>query len=242
MHSYYIRQLLEPSEAAHIVSSLNQDHIGWRDGRETLLNVSVEDGSWDRFAKYKINMEACHPKDELNELRNIIWNRLDRDAPFLHDVVADQSGAPLFTKTNVGGYYSPHHDNPINGHYSTTIFLSDPSEYDGGELCLSVNGESRSFKLDAGWAITYKTGTPHCVTEVTRGTRTVSVFWTKSKIGDDEDREWYSDIVKALDLIPVAPLDSKRDLDEALKDPGFILQGLRDKMLRRYSKEGRYSN
>ena len=41
----------------------------------------------------------------------------------------------------------------IVSHYSTTVFLNNPDEYDGGELSLYIDGKI-SFKLNAGHAIT----------------------------------------------------------------------------------------
>ena len=242
MDGYYIRQLLDPDEAAYILSTLGEDYISWRDGRETLGQLTPESSSWEDYAKFKINVEAIEPEHDLEHLREVIFNKLDCDREFLTGTAAASSTRPMFTKTNVGGYYSPHHDAPKNGHYSTTIFLSPKDEYDGGELCLFVNNKPEYIKLDPGWAITYQTGTPHCVTEVTRGTRAVSVFWTTSRIADPEYREWYCDIRRALNQLPQAPLDSQRSLDEAIVDPEFILKGLLNKMERKLTNEGRNPN
>ena len=60
------------------------------------------------------------------------WTALDKDVSFFEFCVPDVSNACIFSKTGEGGFYKPHHDNGVNGiHYSTTVFLTDPQEYQG---------------------------------------------------------------------------------------------------------------
>ena len=40
----------------------------------------------------------------------------------------------FFPKLVKVDFYKPHHDNGMNGHFSTTVFLTDPQDYQGGEL------------------------------------------------------------------------------------------------------------
>ena len=93
----------------------------------------------------------------------------------------------MYSVYDKGGYYRPHFDDNQSGHFSQTIFLSDPNTYEGGALQLWVNGEVKEFKLEPGYGVVYETGLPHCVTEVTYGTRKAFCFWTFSKISDMQD-------------------------------------------------------
>lgn len=95
---------------------------------------------------------------------------------------------PLISQMTSGEYYKTHLDSP-ESNYSTTLFLSEPNEYEGGELCLYLAGSVKRFKLGAGKAIIYKNGTPHCVNEIKSGKRIVSVCWITSSIQDQHDRE-----------------------------------------------------
>lgn len=134
-----------------------------------------------------------------------------------------------------GGYYHVHHDSYENGDYSTTVFLNEPDEYEGGELCLFIDNEEVSIKLNAGEAVTYPTGIFHKVNEVTSGERIVAVFWTHTTLKDRFMREVYSDVNKILDLL--AKHDSKKDvktLKEASNDPYFIAKGLLYKINRHF--------
>ena len=65
---------------------------------------------------------------------------------------------------------------------SLTIFLSNPSDYDGGELVLELPFGERAIKLPAGSGVLYSTTALHRVTEVTRGERLAVVTWVRSYI------------------------------------------------------------
>jgi PKHD-type hydroxylase len=99
-------------------------------------------------------------------------------------------------------YYGDHLDHPLlageppaRGDISTTVFLSSPDSYDGGELVVnSLHGEPVSVKLPAGQAVCYPAGTLHRVNPVTRGSRLAAVTVAESRIQDDTRREIFSDI------------------------------------------------
>jgi len=82
---------------------------------------------------------------------------------------------------------------PITGRYrtdvSTTVFLNEPDEYEGGEIVIRTATGSQQIKLSAGDAITYPSGSLHHVAEVTKGTRLVAVTWAQSMIRDADKRE-----------------------------------------------------
>ena len=73
--------------------------------------------------------------------------------------------------------------------YSFTIFLNNPSDYDGGELVLKVPPENKAIKLNAGSMIVYPTKYLHEVREVIKGERIVCVGWIESYIKRDDERE-----------------------------------------------------
>jgi PKHD-type hydroxylase len=75
-----------------------------------------------------------------------------------------------------------------------TVFLSDPADYDGGDLVIEGTGGEQSFKLEAGHAVTYPSNTLHYVAEVTRGTREVAVTWAQSLVRGPEQREILFDL------------------------------------------------
>ena len=77
---------------------------------------------------------------------------------------------------------------------SFTLFLSDPADYDGGELNIDMAGMTHSVKGEVGDLVIYPSTTLHQVAEVTRGTRYVCVGWIESLIRSTEQREMLFDL------------------------------------------------
>jgi predicted 2-oxoglutarate/Fe(II)-dependent dioxygenase YbiX len=174
--SYLISKYIEQDDLSKLHQMMRV--ASWQDG----LSSYSSDPTQPDFDPYKIkkNMQCDIDTD-------IIYNALDKNEDFLSFTFARKTGKPLFTNTYTGGYYNAHFDHPNCGHFSTTIFLSDPDTYDGGELVLLLDGEEKKFKLDAGYGITYETGIAHRVNKVTRGDRYAAVLWSTSFIFDMDD-------------------------------------------------------
>ncbi|TAF57508.1 MAG: Fe2+-dependent dioxygenase [Oscillatoriales cyanobacterium] len=104
----------------------------------------------------------------------------------------------LVSRYSVGMSYGRHVDNAqMQGHrtdVSLTVFLSEPSEYDGGELVIESADREQGYKLDAGSAIIYPATTLHRVDPVTRGDRLVVVGWVQSWVRDASQREILFDL------------------------------------------------
>ncbi len=164
-----------------------------------------------------------------NRISEITFTAISRDEAFRDTVFPKHSTGIIVSKTEVGQGFKIHHDMPTNGDVSTTIFLSDPATYSGGQLAMYMGGEERLLALPAGHAVTYDTGIPHCVKEVTKGVRYAIVFWTTSLIRDTRWREIMGDLRKAKKLLP---RDYGYDLTRTDKDPHFLIQGVENKLLR----------
>jgi PKHD-type hydroxylase len=105
---------------------------------------------------------------------------------------------PLFNRYTGGQAYGSHVDGsvrPVAGSservrtdLSATLFLSDPADYDGGELMIEDTYGQRSVKLDAGDVVLYPSTSLHRVMPVTRGVRVASFFWIQSMVRDNEQR------------------------------------------------------
>ncbi|MGA1052028.1 MAG: Fe2+-dependent dioxygenase [Ilumatobacteraceae bacterium] len=93
----------------------------------------------------------------------------------------------------VGDRYGLHVDRAVMGDRRTdlsfTLFLSDPADYDGGELHLAAGAMSPRLKPPAGHLALYPTSLLHQVTEVTRGIRWGFVGWIESWVPDPELRD-----------------------------------------------------
>lgn len=217
------RKLLNEKRLGEIRELL--DHCVWIDGLNSAPGMTRDK---------KCNQEATQTEvsDKINE---IVMNSLDEDLSFFSYCVPDTSNHVIVSKTSSGGYYHVHHDKATNGHYSTTIFLSEPDEYEGGELCLYIDGREKIFKPVAGTAVTYNTGLLHRVNKVTSGVRYAAVFWTKSIFDDPFIREIYSDIEKVVMTMPTPK--NYDNFNDALDDNRFVLEEVLNKLTRKFLKQ-----
>jgi PKHD-type hydroxylase len=119
-------------------------------------------------------------------------------------VLPQRIAPPLLSRTVAGGAYGRHVDDAVMGEapplrtdVSVTVFLSDLSSYDGGELIVeSLSGEDGA-KFAAGDAVVYPSTFLHRVAEVTRGERLVAVTWVQSRVRDAGRREMLFDLDRA---------------------------------------------
>jgi PKHD-type hydroxylase len=118
-----------------------------------------------------------------------------------------------------GMFYDYHVDelemNGVRSDYSMTLFLSNPDEYDGGELVLKQGDVITQVKLPAGKAILYDTGIVHKVNPVTRGTRNVILFWAQSIFKDSVIREHCVKLAKTIQHFSgIIPENEKQKFSE----------------------------
>jgi PKHD-type hydroxylase len=228
MKQYYVRRVLdhEQLKVVHDIINESNQHNFWNDG--------LYSGGGTRSVKSNVELNTPQFSQTINDM---IMSSLDGDKGFHNFTSPSNTNLNIISKTVSGGYYNPHFDNWNNGDYSTTVFLNDPSEYDGGELCLYIGGEDEEkIKLDAGWAVTYSTGTIHRVNKVVRGTRYVSVFWTKSLISDPFIRFIHGELGNIQDKLPINEHSVHLSTCiSALNDPYFLLNNLKTQILRRYA-------
>jgi PKHD-type hydroxylase len=217
MTSFYIRQLLSSEDLATITDYLS--HAEWSKSRDKIPEYLTGGQTNSEMIGGVIR----------NEISKIIFAGIDIDQGFKDRVFPKHSTGLIVSRTEVGEGFSVHLDTTSVGEFSTTVFLSEPDTYEGGELCLYLEEEVRKFKLPAGTAITYTTGAPHCVAPVTSGVRHAGVFWTASLVKDVRYREILSDIRQARRLLPIG---TTYNLEEAALNPEFILQGVEHKLIR----------
>jgi PKHD-type hydroxylase len=104
---------------------------------------------------------------------------------------------PFFNSYAGGEHYGPHVDGAIRAQrggpalrtdVSCTVFLSEPEEYEGGELTVIDSYGTHEVKLPAGDAIVYPATSIHQVQPVTLGERVASFLWVQSMVRDDWQR------------------------------------------------------
>lgn len=155
-----------------------------------------------RAKMVKNNEQMAKDAEGRRELQEIVVRGLANSKEFRRTGMPHKIRPPLISRYRVGMSYGPHVDDALMGQpfqrersdISVTVFISDASEYDGGELVIHSPYGVQEIKLPAGYAVTYPSNTLHEVAEVTRGERLVGVTWVQSYVRDERQRQILSDM------------------------------------------------
>lgn len=147
--------------------------------------------------RVKNNEELAADDKQMQQLNNLVMGSLVQHDEFKAAAIPYRVAAPYYARYTKGMTYGDHVDDPIMGgagqqyrsDVSTTVFLNEPSEYEGGELVITTSFGEQKIKLAAGSAVVYPSSSLHHVAEVTKGTRLVAVTWSQSMIRDPAKRE-----------------------------------------------------
>ncbi len=168
----------------------------WTDGRITAGTQSE---------KTKNNLQIAAEAPASRAAGRIVLDGLADSALFFTAALPRHIFPPQFNcyrgATNVFGN---HVDNAVRTDRATgkhlrtdlsaTLFLSDPRDYDGGELVIEDHFGTQSVKLPAGDMILYPASSVHRVEPVTRGARVASFFWIESMVREDSQRQLLFDL------------------------------------------------
>jgi PKHD-type hydroxylase len=180
------------------------DGCVWEDGRSTAGAQS---------ALVKRNEQLPPDGEVARKLGHRIVSALTSNPRFLSAAVPLHIFPPLFNRYAAadGHHFGIHVDNAVRGDrltglrirtdLSVTLFLSEPEEYDGGELVIEDFYGSHQVKLPAGDLVLYPASSLHMVTPVTRGARVASFFWLQSMIRDVHARSLIFDLDTAIQAV-----------------------------------------
>ncbi|RUR26707.1 Fe2+-dependent dioxygenase [Vreelandella andesensis] len=146
----------------------------------------------------KKNLQIPEGSEALRELRIMVMRALNRTPEIMSAIMPFKIIPPNFNRYTVeDSHYGKHIDSTLrslpDGSYlrtdvSATLFLSDPDEYEGGELNVIDTYGEQTIKLSAGSLVTYPSGSLHEVTPVTKGERLGCYMFMQSLIRDTEKR------------------------------------------------------
>lgn len=214
-----IADVLDADALAHVQAQLGT--LALIDGRAT--------AGWAARA-VKHNLQASGA----TELRQHLQQRVAAH-PLVQLAAQPKAFAPvLLSCTRLGMGYGTHTDDAWMGKLRTdlafTLFLSEPADYDGGDLVIEDQSGESAFKLPAGALLLYDCGQLHRVETVTRGERWVAVGWIHSRVADGGLRALLFELQQLrLDLAQ----DRERDAQAAQR---FLkLSQLTGQLLRRFS-------
>ena len=181
------------------------DAAPWADGNIT---------SGFQAALAKQNQQLPQESEAARTVGAIILAALETHPLFVSAALPRTILSPMFNRYGQGMGFGDHIDNavrrdPVTGQrlrtdLSATLFLSEPDDYDGGELVVDDLYGSHAVKLSAGDLILYPASSVHHVTPVTRGVRTASFFWIQSLVRDDARRALLLDMDVAIQRLSLA--------------------------------------
>ena len=188
-----IHAVLTPISITQVLKLLQEapPGEGWIDGLAT---------SGKQSAQVKNNQQTPEGGRITAQAREIIVSAISKSAEFMTAALPRRVYPPNFNRySGEANTFGPHIDNalrnvPGTGGFlrtdlSCTLFLSDPANYEGGELVISSPGGEQTYKLPAGSLLLYPATTVHRVNPVTRGDRICSFFWIESMVASNEQRQ-----------------------------------------------------
>src|SRR5690606_38282719 len=189
----HIPHVLSKQEVAALRADLAAHD--WVDGVRT---------SGAQAAALKDNLQFPADSPAFAGLSQRIADALQRNPLFVSAVLPRHILPPMFNCYRGGGRYGNHVDNAlqrdrfsglqVRTDVSTTVFLSEPEEYQGGELIIEDTYGEHEVNLAAGDAIVYPATSLHRVEPVTEGARIASFLWTQSWVRDAWQRKQLFDL------------------------------------------------
>ncbi len=181
------------------------DRTGLQQARALVAQAQFVDGgatAKGRARERKHNEQLRKdPSGSSKELDKLVIEALYGSEAFQVAAFPRSIHPPTISRYKPGMQYGLHADNAFIGtthkvrsDLSVTLFLSNPEDYDGGELIVTSGEGQEEVKLLAGEAVVYPSGTLHRVNAVTRGERLAAVTWVQSYVRSQEQRELLGDL------------------------------------------------
>ena len=185
----HVKQVLSADDLREVRALLKG--VRWGDGRVTA-------GVQSAIAKN--NEQLAQDGEPSKTLQQIVLRGLNRHATFFSAALPKRVFPPLFNRYGgAANSFGNHVDSAVRfipgtlgervrTDVSCTLFLTEPDEYDGGELMVEDSFSAQPVKLPAGDMVLYPGTSVHRVEPVTRGYRLASFFWVESMVRSDEQR------------------------------------------------------
>lgn len=138
------------------------------------------------------------PSDPMSQKASqIALTALQRNEQSRNFTFPQRMALPSLARYDVGMKYGAHIDaafmplasQPLRSDVSCTMFISNPADYEGGELVIYLGSEIVHIKGNAGSAVFYPSTNVHQVEPVRSGSRVVMITFIESQIPDPLQRD-----------------------------------------------------
>lgn len=183
----------------HIPNVLTKEQVAkFRQLMETANWVGGKVTAGTLSASVKQNQQLSEHDPLTHQLSAMVMDAIWKNPTFQAAALPRQIIPPLFNRYDEHESFGFHVDNSIRlirgtsqqlrTDLSCTLFLSEPEEYEGGDLVIEDTYGYHEIKLPAGDVVLYPSTSLHEVSTISRGTRLASFFWIQSMIRDDAER------------------------------------------------------
>lgn len=204
--------------------------------RRLVAEGSFEDGiatAGSQARRVKKNEQLARSDKNKPEAQKRVREALLRSVEFRRAALPKSMRPCLISRYRPGMHYGRHvdngvmgADNPVRSDIAVTLFLCEPTDYDGGELTIYASYGPQQVKLPMGSAVVYPASSLHEVTPLTRGERLCAVTWVQSLVRDPARRELLYD----LDLVRRRLHEKQPDAEET-----YLVQKSHANLLRMWS-------
>jgi PKHD-type hydroxylase len=215
------------------------------DARQQLLAAEWVDGrvtAGYQAQEVKRNTQIAEGSPVHQAVGEMVLKGLARSARFMSAALPLRVFPPMFNSYAGGQTFGTHVDTAIRQDartgqrirtdLSATLFLTEPEDYDGGELIVEDSYGTHSVKLPAGDLVLYPATSLHRVEPVRRGARVSSFFWVQSMVRDDGRRTLLFDMDTAIQRIAA----SGSAQAEGVKESSVQLTGVYHNLLRQWAE------
>lgn len=201
----HIPAILDPTQVARMRRQL--EGAQWSDGRETVGAQGAE---------VKRNLQLPDRSPLRAALGREVLAALAANPLFHAAALPARIMPPRFNRYEGGGAYGMHVDGAVmavdegdwlRSDVSCTLFLSEPGDYDGGELVVSDTYGEHEVKLPAGDLVVYPADSLHRVQPVTRGARLAAFFWVQSLVREGQRRRMLLELDTSIQQLTAAGAD-----------------------------------
>jgi PKHD-type hydroxylase len=186
--------------------------------RELIASAPFVDGkatAGRRARRVKNNEMMKGDSPAAVEARGLIMAALAASQLFTRIAFPRRINQPMINRYGQNMEYGAHVDNALMGKQpalrsdiAVTIFISNPEDYDGGELAIEGDFGRHKVKRPAGQMVVYPSSSIHRVMPITRGERVVAVTWIESLIRDPARRQILVDMERARGKLNELAFDS----------------------------------
>lgn len=208
----HVPNVLTKEQVQSIRQAMEQDHQ-WVSGKKT---------AGGQAQQIKNNLQLDTESNLYLQLKQFVMQQIKQNLTIQSFALPKQILPPMFNCYEDTGHYGNHVDNavqyaletgqPMRTDVSLTLFLSEPDEYEGGELVIEDTYGTHEVKLDAGDVILYPATSLHRVEAVTSGKRIAAFSWMQSMVKDD----WQRSMLFNLDMTIMQLRQKHGDTEETL--------------------------